>query len=74
MLVMDLQGVKQKNGAFWLTDPAIHSPTGDFGGDNKRALGIARFFETNRCNHICENLNLIKLDGVGPVDNRPSTD
>ena len=60
MLVMDLQGVKQPSGAFWLTDPAIHSPTGDFGGDNKRALGIARFFETHRCNQICENLNLIK--------------
>ena len=60
MLIVDLQGVKQPNGEFWVTDPAIHSPTGDFGGDNKRAMGIASFFNTHVCNSICEELHLTK--------------
>ena len=59
MLVIDLQGVK-KGGLFELTDPAIHSPIGDFGQDNKRAMGIAKFFETHVCNLICEELRLTK--------------
>ena len=54
-----LQGVKEK-GVFMLTDPAIHSATGDFGRDNKRAMGIAKFFETHVCNSICEQLKLTK--------------
>ena len=60
MLVIDLQGVKREGGQFELTDPAIHSPTGDFGQDNKRAMGIAGFFETHVCNSICEELRLTK--------------
>ena len=59
MLVIDLQGVKE-DGLFQLTDPAIHSPIGDFGLDNKRAMGIASFFETHVCNSICEELGLTK--------------
>ena len=54
-----LQGVKEK-GVFLLTDPAIHSAVGDFGRDNKRAMGIAKFFETHVCNSICEELKLTK--------------
>ena len=59
ILVIDLQGVKE-NGLFNLTDPAIHSPTGDFGLDNKRVVGIAKFFETHVCNSICEELELTR--------------
>ena len=62
MMVVDLQGVKQPTGHFWLTDPVIHSPIGDFGRDNKRASGIASYFKTHRCNTICESLKLIKQD------------
>lgn len=40
-----------------MTDPAIHSP---IGLDNKRAVGIAKFFETHVCNSICEELGLTK--------------
>ena len=54
-----LQGVKEK-GVFMLTDPAIHSAIGDFGRDNKRAMGMAKFFETHVCNSICEQLKLTK--------------
>ena len=58
-LCCNLQGVKEK-GVFMLTDPAIHSAIGDFGRDNKRAMGIAKFFETHLCNSICEQLKLTK--------------
>ena len=54
-----LQGVKEK-GVFLLTDPAIHSAIGDFGRDNKRAMGMAKFFDTHVCNSICEELKLTK--------------
>jgi len=59
MMVVDLQGVKEK-GVFLLTDPAIHSAIGDFGRDNKRAMGIAKFFESHVCNSFCEQLKLTK--------------
>ena len=62
MMVVDLQGVKQPNGDFMLTDPAIHSPTGDFGQDNKRAFGIASYFKTHVCNSLCDLLKLVKQD------------
>ena len=57
--VVYLQGVKEK-GVFLLTDPAIHSAIGDFGRDNKRAMGIAKFFETHVRNSFCEQLKLTK--------------
>ena len=54
-----LQGVKKAE-VFELTDPAIHSPIGDFGVDNERVIGIAKFFTTHVCNDICEKLRLTK--------------
>ena len=60
MMVVDLQGVKQPNGDFWLTDPAIHSPVRHFGRDNKRLSGIYSFFKTHVCNSICESMKLVK--------------
>ena len=50
-----------------MTDPAIHSAIGDFGRDNKRAMGIAKFFETHVCNSICEQLNLTKQKWITPL-------
>ena len=32
-----------------MTDPAIHSTIEDFGRDNKRTMGMAKFFETHMC-------------------------
>ena len=43
-----------------MTDPAIHSPIEDFGRDNKRTMGMAKFFETHVCNSICDQLKLTK--------------
>ena len=59
MIMLPLQGVKEK-GVFWMTDPAIHSPIEDFGRDNKRTMGMAKFFETHVCNSICDQLKLTK--------------
>ena len=59
LIVVDLQGTKKQN-IFYLTDPAIHSATGDFGITDKKASGIARFFKTHVCNEICRAMRLTK--------------
>ena len=55
VLFCDLQGV-----GHYLTDPAVH--TKDHGmlpcGTNRNDEGMARFFQTHRCNHICKGLGL----------------
>ena len=58
MIVVDLQGEK-KSKKFFLTDPVIHSSTGNlFGHNNSRLKGINRFFKTHICNSICKELDL----------------
>ena len=46
LIVVYLQGLKKEN-VFFITDPAIHSSSGDFGSTDKKALGIAKFFKTH---------------------------
>jgi len=64
MLVCDIQGV---NDVF--TDPQIHSHAPDGGLYGKGDLGregMARFFETHRCNPLCAHFQLRPLTPGGP--------
>ena len=56
-MVVDLQGGKE-GAAFQLTDPVIHSVSGDFGATNRRTKGMYKFHKTHKCNIICRDLNL----------------
>jgi len=66
LIVLDLQGIiRNKHGnirEFVLTDPAIICPEGleRFGPTNLGIKGVKKYFETHRCNHICQKLKLIK--------------
>jgi hypothetical protein len=65
LVVLDLQGVLKKDSdyhEFMLTDPAIICPEDlfKFGPTNLGIKGVKKYFETHRCNHICNRLNLIK--------------
>ena len=60
MIVVDLQGEK-RNKQFLLTDPAIHTSTGNlFGINNSGLKGINKFFKTHVCNSYCRKLKLTK--------------
>lgn len=58
MLVCDLQGTRTVKG--WLfTDPAAHSRVlGYLGPTDLGQDGVRRFFDTHKCNKICECLDL----------------
>lgn len=66
-LVCDLQGV-QRGSKYMLTDPAIHSLDGRFGGTDLGVVGMERFFENHECNVICDTLKLENpMRGVNPA-------
>jgi hypothetical protein len=53
-LICDIQGVEDK-----YTDPQVHSKNGKgFGKGNMGVEGMAKFFQTHRCNAICTSLHL----------------
>ena len=53
-MVVDVQGVGDL-----YTDPQIHTYNGEgYGSGNLATKGIALFFNTHRCNVICEALGL----------------
>jgi hypothetical protein len=53
-MVVDLQGVKRL-----LTDPVIHSFTGEFGDSGDLSVvGMNAFLSRHRCNEICRKLGL----------------
>ncbi len=56
-LVCDLQGVKDPRG-YHLTDPAIHSLTGQYGTTDLGQRGIDLFFRTHVCNSACRSLGV----------------
>lgn len=66
LMVCDLQGVYNSNmvpPVFELTDPAIHykSKTGKnnvYGRTDAGEEGIALFFKTHHCNHVCKLMQL----------------
>lgn len=58
-LVCDLQGILTQSSPpfFELTDPAIHSKEkGQFGQTDHGRKGMNKFFETHKCNPLCEIL------------------
>jgi len=57
-LVCDLQGVENSTGIY-LTDPAIHSRDSlKFGETNLSKFGMGLFFETHKCESICNKLGI----------------
>ena len=62
-----MQGEKRGK-RFLLTDPAIHSATGDYGASNRRTWGINQFFRTHVCNHICARMNLTQQNNKRTAD------
>ena len=61
LLVCDLQGVLN-NGAYRLTDPAIHSKVvNTYGLTDLGVLGQAQFFRTHKCNNICRHWKKLQL-------------
>lgn len=63
LMVTDLQGVRMKNSSgenvFCLCDPAIHcTDVLRFTRTNLGTEGFRLFFETHKCNDVCEKLGL----------------
>jgi hypothetical protein len=61
LIVSDLQGFKS-DGAYLLTDPAIicADDWDRFSSTNLAKKGIKKFFQTHKCNQVCEKLKLKK--------------
>ena len=60
LMITDLQGAKvNKGGQYLLTDPAIHhTESEDLGSSNLGSTGFEKFFESHRCNTICNKLSI----------------
>ena len=61
--MVDLQGWK-KDEEYVLTDPAVHCKTAHFGQTNLGDVGHEQFFDTHRCNAVCEKMGLTKRPGL----------
>ncbi|KAL3877736.1 hypothetical protein ACJMK2_035399 [Sinanodonta woodiana] len=57
LVVCNLKGIFN-NGCFSLTNPTIHSSTGQFGSKDYRTAGISEVYRNHCCNFICNGLGL----------------
>ncbi len=53
-----MQGVKDKDEGYLLTDPALHSRENLFGGTDLGKAGMEAFFRQHNCTQMCKNLGL----------------
>jgi hypothetical protein len=61
--VLDVQGV-----GCTYTDPAIVSPEATkYGYTDTGSSGLLRFFQTHKCNYVCQQLGLPKVEGTHPL-------
>jgi len=61
LMIIDVQGVKNSENRFTLTDPAIHcTDEARFGDSNIGSEGMEEFFKHHECNQICKALKLKK--------------
>lgn len=68
LIIVDLQG---PYGAF--TDPQIHCHDHrKFGGGNFGEFGMIKFFMTHKCNHYCEDLELVHLNQTEKINFKDS--
>merc|ERR1712070_208163 len=58
LMITDLQGVKEDGENYILSDPAIHCKDMRFGFTNLLTRGFDMFFQTHKCNRICQTLSL----------------
>jgi len=62
LILCDLQGTKDVNGKYILTDPALHSSKKNkYGATDLGIPGIIAFFTTHVCNEICEHWESPKI-------------
>ncbi|KAF5831211.1 hypothetical protein DUNSADRAFT_13448 [Dunaliella salina] len=69
LMVMDLQGLKLRDGSLLLTDPALHHrDMSMFGDTNLGYQGQLSFMQNHHCNGICKKLKLRPGLGEPPPD------
>ena len=74
LMIVDIQGCKERDEAYILTDPAIHHKTKTLGDSNLGEKGFTEFFRTHKCNKVCEEMRLekhstqtLEIDDAGTV-------
>jgi len=64
LMLVDLQGVRDENHIYTLTDPAWHSLDKSMGSTDLGPLGMLQFFRTHECSQICSELPRLKINDL----------